>query len=393
MKKITSFIMAITLALTLIPTISLAAVTDQELADYVREAGRTEQELIEYLALFEMSLEDFKNIAELKDFIGTPLTSANLESLLAEYDLTMEELQTLLEDNRDIEEGQDILEAFFSYDDLRETILWDIDNPLTPITEDSLNQLLDDYGMTKAELEQLLAENDDSLENYKFIEHLEEALYAYSGDYEEDFAQYFDQLGITEEEMERLNDHFESLDMEDPAFLQRMEDLAARMENIGDFENPEDLSPAQLLELAKMMDEFLDLFQLKAKFYLEKDGEKTPVGWETLFQMEDPQGYNLFVEFYNKNGVLLIDMLVTPELFGSEVIEETGEDLEQVKEQIEQPAPAPKAPVVKVSKKGSDVQQQTGHRLPDTATSNPALLALGAVLAGAGILLFRRNRV
>ncbi|WP_269430411.1 hypothetical protein [Geobacillus kaustophilus] len=68
--------------------------------------------------------------------------------------------------------------------------------------------------MTKTQLEKLLAKNGDSLDNYATVEELSEAVIDY-------LLPDLNELGLTDAELEKLYNHFESLNMEDPQFAKK----------------------------------------------------------------------------------------------------------------------------------------------------------------------------
>jgi processed acidic surface protein len=376
MKKWMSIIALITLILGSSPKIGLAALTEAELGDYLSEIGWTKEELIEYLDFDGLTIEDFETIDELREYLGPPITEQNLNELLAKYDLTLEELENLLKENGELDEGEQIQDVFFFINDLDETVSFYLDNPSTPINDENLQELLDKYGLTKKELEDLLHKNGDSLDNYQYIEDLDMAVDYYLNYAElvnEELAKY----GITTEEIDNLINYLSTLDYEDPAFEEKMMELAERMESFGDFESAEDLTPEQIAEMADIMNDLLDLFQLKVKYYLVKGNERKAVSIDTLITMESPNGYDLAIELYDLQGNLLMDMILTAEMFGSELIKETGEDLKQV-EKVIKTMPESKSKTVK------------GAKLPKTASSYPVNILLGLMIVLIGFILFRK---
>ncbi|MEW5322932.1 hypothetical protein V2J23_12580 [Geobacillus thermoleovorans] len=68
--------------------------------------------------------------------------------------------------------------------------------------------------MTKTQLEKLLAKNDDSLDNYATVEELSEAVIDY-------LLPDLDELGLTDAELEKLYNHFESLNYGRSAIRQK----------------------------------------------------------------------------------------------------------------------------------------------------------------------------
>jgi processed acidic surface protein len=389
----------VVLGLVVSPLYSFAAVDETKLQDYLNEVGWTKVELEEYLDFYGFTLDEFYDLEDLTSFLGPVLTEENLADLLAEHGLTLEEATALLILNGELEEGQAILDVYTFVDDL------DIDlyyYNLTPITDENLQELLDLYDLTMEELISLLEEHGDSLERYEYIEDLEWTVEYYLFYYEEDidFSEIddlFDQLGLTYEELDRLFEHFLTLDLENPAFLDRLEKLADRMMAFEDFDEVSDLTPAQIAELLDIFTQLLDLFEIDVKFYLVKENEKKPVSLATLMTMTSTDGYGLLIELYNKQGEFLADLLFTADMLGSDIIVETGKDLKKTEKVIvkqtekkaekkaeKKPAPAEKKPITKTEK---------GAKLPKTASNYLVNAASGLAVALAGFAIYRRFRV
>jgi LPXTG-site transpeptidase (sortase) family protein len=175
----------------------------------------------------------------------------------------------------------------------------------TPIDDNNLQQLLEEYGFDSEEaLEQFLNENNDTIENYEYIEDLEFAVdfYVNSDEYLDEISNLFTDFGLTEEELEKLFAHLETLDVEDPAFEEKMLELSERMIAIEEFETADELSAEQIAELFDVFSEMLELFQIEIKYYLVNDGVKQSVSFETLMTMDTTNGYDLLIEIYNKQA-------------------------------------------------------------------------------------------
>jgi processed acidic surface protein len=438
MKKLIPFAVAASLAIATLPASAFAIESnDPELQSYLNEIGMTQKELEEYLDYDGYTLEDFQDVDELRSELGDVLTEENLQQLLEDYGLTKEELKQLLIDNGELEPNEEITEVFKFYNDLEEYVKFerlyltpiteetladflqerdmtkeeliallnshhesledyssigeladvlDYYQNLTPLTEETLNELLDELGLTRQQLEKLLAENNDSLNNYTTVEELAEAIVDY-------MLPDLEELGLTDAELEKLYNHFESLNMEDPQFVSKMEELSERMEAISlyDFESAKELSPAQIAEIADVMNDMLDAFQLDVKFYLTKNGEKKPLSLSTLLTMESTNGYDLFVEIYNRQGELLADFILTADMFNSDLFEDVGEDLEktgkvaEIEKKIEKIEEKVKAKPVKRTVKGA--------KLPKTASPYVSNMLMGVGFIAIGAFLFRIRKI
>ncbi|MBA2871584.1 processed acidic surface protein [Anoxybacillus calidus] len=430
MKKFIPLTIAASITFATLPASAFALSTaDSSFQNYLNEIGMTQAELEEYLSYDGYTLDDFQNVEELRAELGDLLTEENLQTLLIDYDLTEEELKEMLVEYGELEPNEEITDAFKFYNDLEEyvdfmlsedgtpiteetlseflqeqdmtkeqliellenhgesledyTYIEDLAasveyyNSLTPITEETLKEFLDTIGLSRQQLEQLLAENDDSLENYTTVEELSMSVMFY-------MMPDFDELGLTDNEIENLLNHFFTLNVEDPQFVSELEKLGERLETISlyNFDGVNDLSPAQVTEIADVMHDMLDLFELDVKFYLMKDGKKTPLSFASLLKMESTNGYDLFIEIYNKQGDLLADMTLTAEMFDSDLFEEVSEDLEK------------SSKIVKLEKISKPVKSTIkGGKLPKTASPYMQNMIIGVVLAAAGAFLFRTRKI
>lgn len=389
MKRLLSVLLAVLLGFGLLPVSTFAIESNEpEFEKFLKGIGWDKQEYINYIESKEWYLKDFESI----DQLGTPLMEESIQPVLERFELTRDELNELLVEYGDIEEGQDVLDG--TYIIFEEELFEYVDFYLngmegTPIDEENLQILLDEYGFdSKEDLEQFLNENDDSIENYEYIEDLELAVdfYVNGDEYLDEIYGLFTEIGLTDKEVENLFAHLETLDFEDPAFLEKLIELSDRMMAFEDFESAEELSAEQIAELFDIFSDMLDLFQIETKYYLVKDGEKQAVSFETLMTMDTTNGYDLLIEIYNKQGEFLADILLTADMFGSELIKETGKDIKQAEEIVtknQNVSEGPKA--VKQS-----VKTVKGGKLPKTASDHAGNAIAGFALVLVGFAMFRR---
>jgi processed acidic surface protein len=387
MKHLITLLLALSLSLGILPVSALAIEpNDQEFEAYLEEIGWEKQDFIDFIESKEWYLEDFNSVDEL----GVPLSEEGVQSVLKEFDLSREELNELLIEWGDIEEGQDVLDSpyFVFNEDLQSSVDFYLNGWVgTSIDDENLQQLLEEYGLESVEaLEELLKKNDDSIENYEYIEDLQWAVdfYINGVDYiEDEFADLFTEIELTDEEMEKLFAHFETLNWEDPAFLDSMMQLGERMMAFEEFETADELSAEQIAEMLAIFTEMKQLLQIETKYYLVVDGVKQPVSLETLMKMDSTNGNDLVMEIYNTNGELLADLRLTAEMFGSELIQETGKDIQEAEKIVTELPTAAKPPVKTIK----------GGELPKTATNHVGNTLAGAAIAVVGMLLYRRFRV
>lgn len=387
MKHLVTLLLALSLSFGILP-VSVFAIeqNDQEFEAYLKEIGWEKQDFIDFIESKEWYLEDFESVDEL----GMPLNEEGVQSVLKDFDLSREELNDLLVEWGDIEEGQDVLDSpyFLFNEDLETSVDFYLNGWVgTPIDDENLQQLLEEFNLESVEaLEELLKENDDSLESYEYIEDLRWAVDFYiNGDeyMEDEFADLFTDIDLNDEEMEKLFAHLETLNWEDEALLDSMMLLGERMMAFEEFQTADELSAEQIAEMLAIFTEMKQLLQIETKYFLVVDGVKQPVSLDTLMTMESTNGNDLVMEIYNTNGELLLDLILTADMFGSELIQETGKDIQEA-ERIVTEAPMKAKPPVKTIK---------GGELPKTATNHIENTFAGLAIAAAGILFFRRMRV
>ncbi|WP_026582347.1 processed acidic surface protein [Bacillus sp. J33] len=391
MKKLQIFLMAI-LLFGSFPLAGYAAPNEKDLDAFLEETNWDAEGLNDHLEYFwDYSIEDFDTIKELIEFLGEPITEENLQQLLTDYGfVNEEELIALLVENGEMEETEDVRKVFRYIDALDVTASF-LTYTGTEINDETLKQLLEDYDLTLEELNALLEENEDSLENYDYIEDLDIMVSIYLGvdemPGEDELTQMLADIGLTEEELEALMTHFLSLDLEDQAFIDKMLDLENRLMAFGDFESAEDLTEEEIAELISIMQEMMDLFQLNAEFYLVNDqGEKSHLKTEEMIALEETNGYDLLIELYNTESVFLADIIITADMFSSELIKDTAGDLDHAETVIKKQGPVKAKPAPK------SIKTIKGGKLPNTAGNytEGALGGVAMILLGAVIIRKRK---
>ncbi|MFS0644785.1 processed acidic surface protein [Siminovitchia sp. 179-K 8D1 HS] len=336
MKKWLSVILALVLAANLLPLAAFAAVDakDPKFQSYLKEIGMSEQEFITYLQEFhDYTLEDFTDLADLKDYLGDPLNEENLKELLADFELTKAELEQLLQEN-----GMSLDEFTFI-------------NDLDFVVSDLLDEGLTEEDLAEMEQEILMA---------------------------------FSAFGIDKAEADRLRNHLDKVIEKtgEEAFLAKLESLAERLEAFPEFESASELSAAQIAELLSIWEELLNTFQVKAEYFLVKDGVETPVSLSALIKMDDINGADLLIKIYSAyDGQFLADVLITKEMFGSDLIKGTGKKTKKAAKTVAKKVPAKKAPVARTVK---------GGKLPNTASDYIPNALAGFAFIILGAFLFRR---
>lgn len=89
-------ILVLTISIAETPITVLAAPTEKEVDQYLKEIGWTRHDLDTHLKFYEVSLDDFRDIGHLQAELGTPINEDNLHVMLDSYNMTEEELEILL---------------------------------------------------------------------------------------------------------------------------------------------------------------------------------------------------------------------------------------------------------------------------------------------------------
>lgn len=248
---------------------AIAAPPEKELNQYLAEIGWTKQELLDYLDYYEIPLDDFSTVEDLKMILGTPINSKNLQELLTNYNLTQKEL----------------------------------------------NDLLGHFG--------------DSLSNYKFIEDLDATVdfYVNHDEYMAEIENGLTEMGITEEETEKFFNYLAQVEENNQHQLDQMELLDSRLEKFLEIEDTADLSEEELDELVQILEESIALYEIKIKFAIDNKD----ITLKELLKLKEVPG-NLYTKIYSNTGELLIDFTVPAEFFETAETIDQGEDMIHVGE-------------------------------------------------------------
>lgn len=451
MKKLLVLLMAVLLVVSALPASTFAiAKDDPEFEKFLEEINWSKKSYINYLMEKNWSLDDFGDVSEL----GTPLSEEGVQTVMEDFELTREELNELLVEFGDIEEGEDVLDGtylifneelyFFTeyyltadfgmidedgeeFAAFLESINWtkedylayldskdwgleyfsDVSELGTPLSEEGVQKVMKDFDLTREELNALLVEYGDIEEGQDVLDSnmyiiFNEDLYFYVEWYLDDEnyidlndLDIFTEVGLTEEELDRLFEHFITLNFEDETFLDQLDALLQRLDAVPYFESADDLDAEEIAILLDIFDDMMNLFEVETKYYLTDGTEKTALTLTALLALETTNGKDLLIEIFDREGTFLADIVLTAEMFGSEIIEETGKDLEVVEEVIA--APVKETKEVKkeaksVKKDTKAVQTTKGGKLPKTATDYVSNTLVGLAFVLIGFLLFRRMK-
>lgn len=401
MKRILAMALAVVLLVGVLPVSTFAIEKDDpKFERFLKGIGWEKEAYLDYLESKDVDLKYF----EYMDELGTPITEESVQAILTEFDYTRENLNKQLVEYGVIEQGQDVLDGEYL---LFSEELYDFVEyyaSMNLITPENLQEIVDKYKFSSLEeMEKFLKEFGDSYKDYEYIEELEEAIIFYKevkeGVYDEDTEFVLDGLftafGLTDKELDKLGAHLGSLNYDDPAFEAKLTELAERMMATGEFDTADDLTAEQTAEILSIFSELQNLFQVSTQYYLVTDGKKEAISIETLLTLDTTNGFDLLIEVYNLQGAFLADILLTAEMFGSEIIVETGEDVKEVEEIIsEAPAKKPTKPGIHDGSE-SPVTSSTvkGGKLPKTAGDYALNTLIGLGIALIGFVLYRRFKV
>ncbi|WP_051348604.1 processed acidic surface protein [Peribacillus kribbensis] len=463
MKKTAALLISISIILSFIPQMAMAA-SKLDLTAYLKELSKergfevTRSDIEELFDKDELPLESsFESVDELKEYLGVVISKdySNLNSIYKDYDIDRGTLDSILAENKET------LDDYIFLDDLDFTVGTymeehvkqepDFDNKLKVYldkissergmtvtkemledylslyddsvayyaTVDELSKYMGDviradysnldyfhknYQLDRKGLEDLLQKNNKKLEDYIFMDQLEEDVWDFSGGslpgMEDEIADellpiFEQQLGLTKEELKRIQDHLASLEekLSSDETTKRLDAIAEQMMEFQDFDTVTELTPAQIAKLLGIYDQLLDIFEMKASYSLVSNGKETPISLAGLLKIDDIKGAKLKINLYNLKGELLADMLISGDMVDSGALGETGQQVQQsvkeVKHTISDPVPVQKHIKPKHERVHKTV---SGAKLPKTGGGylQNALAGLAAVFAG--LFIFRKVR-
>ncbi|TKH02957.1 processed acidic surface protein [Peribacillus simplex] len=467
MKKLWAILVSFTLLISLFPQLASAAPSknfEQELTKYLKEVSLvrgfevTKDDIETSLSFYDESINNFESIGDLKEALGEVIKAdlSNLDAIYDDYNLTNERLINLLHENgeelddyifiwdldeavyfyteegdferdpnfdkelvnylakvskergfqvtkEDIEASLELydfsLEEFESVEELSEflgdVIRADLSN---------LDYFNENYGLDKQALLQMLEENGEDINDYIYIDNLEETVWnltggGIDGEVAEDILPIFEQeLGLTEEELQRLEDHLMSLEdhFSNPETVKQLEELGNRMMAFEEFDVATELTAEQIAEIVSIYEELLSIFKLNVSYSLVKSGSESPVSLLDLMKLEELKGANLKIMIYNTDGKFLADLLITGEMVDSDTLTNAGGQIKESAKEVQKTIE--KAPVAKPVKQKISTHTNSEHqtvkaaKLPNTASDYLPSALLGLFLVLLGSLMYRKIR-
>lgn len=242
--KSVTMILLLTVQIFCHSSISLAAPPQDELNQYLAQLGWTQQDLENYLSYYEIPLDKINSVEELQSFLGTPINPNNYQQLLTKYNLTDNQLQSLL------------------------------------------------------------AQYGDSIDQYKFIEDLDTAVDFYKNHTNTlaDIKSDLDKVGITQQEVTKLFGYLSQVEENNKNQLDKTQVLDTNLEDFLSTSDPANLTSNEIDELANIINEMIDLYDINVKFKMNNQN----ITLKQLFEMDNPSG-NLYTAIYSNDGELLMD--------------------------------------------------------------------------------------
>lgn len=247
-----------------------AAIPKQDLNEYLSSIGWTKKDLRQYANYYEIPWKDFNNIEDLKEALGTVINQENMTAMLEKY----------------------------------------------MMKRPQLDELMDHFG--------------DSVDNYTFIEDLDNSVefYIEAGQEMAETENELAELGITEEETEKLFNYLAQVEENNPSVLDQMNIISSRMEEFSYIEDPSQLSEADMNEIIQTMEQVADIYDIKTSFSI---GTKKVTLNELLAMKEAPKE-NLSGVIYGLNDEVLMDFSIPPKYFSTGLIIDQGGSMVDVGE-------------------------------------------------------------
>jgi processed acidic surface protein len=467
LKKLGAILLSFSLLIGLFPQLTIAAQNtkfEQGFIKYLNEVSKergfevTREDIEASLAIYEESIDYYESVEELGDFLGEVIKAdlSNLDYIYEEYNLDEESLNQLLNEygeelndyiflddldqavyfytedgvfERDPNFDNDLVEYLAKVSEERgfEVTIEDIEASLAIYetnteefeTVEELSDFLGEvikadlsnldyfnetYGLDQQSLLQLLKDNGEDINDYVYIDDLEETVWSseevFPGTDEEiaeDLLPIFqEEIDLSDEELQRIEEHFMSLEehFSNPVTIERLEVLGNRMMAFEDFDVATELTAEQMAELASIYQEMLSIFKLQATYSLVKGNTETPLSLIDLMKIEELKGANLKVVVSSTDGQFLADFIITGEMVDSETVVDTGEQIEEsideVTNTVEQPKVAKPEKQKKMIKEKQEYKTVKGAKLPKTASDYLPNALIGLSVVFIGIFMFRK---
>ncbi|MFS0750074.1 processed acidic surface protein [Oceanobacillus sp. 1P07AA] len=320
------------------------------------------EEKIERDPYFDDNLEVY--LKEVSAIRGFTVTREHIVHSLSLYETTLEEFKT-------IERLSDFLAEVIKKD---------------------LSNLGTYFDMSKDEVLQLMKDNDLDINDYVYLDDLGIDLYDFI-EWDEEYSIDFDYLmktyDLTEEELQQLDVHiWNILENASDETIERIINLGERMMAFEEFDTATELTASQIAELVSIYHEFVSVFAFDIQFSLIKDGVEEPLSLNALMSMTELVNADLKISIYNLQGDFLADIIITGEMVSSETIIGTGNAIKPKPTELKQTL----EPVQKEVASEAATSTVKGAKLPKTAANYVSNSLFGIAILLIGTLIFIRSR-
>lgn len=200
------------------------------------------------------------------------------------------------------------------------------------VTEAEVTELLADYDLSKEELEVILAEFGTTIQEHESKEELNNALDFYLSHLSvmKDLEEFLASIGITETEANLLFEHFDEIDS--GVLQQEMVSIDTQVEELM-MNSDTPLSLEEATQLTSLFEKMIRVFQLTPSFFwVDVNGIKEAVSYEELVQSNTLSSGTLLVQLFDKNGKYLADIELPTEMISGEFVLSAFEKIADVGE-------------------------------------------------------------
>jgi processed acidic surface protein len=202
------------------------------------------------------------------------------------------------------------------------------------VTDTEVNEILAEYDLSREELDVILAEYGTSIDEHESKQELANAVDFYLNHLSvlKDLEEFLASIGITEEEADRLFDHLEKIDSDE--MQQQMVAIDTRIEEVM-MASDSEFSDTEREELSSLFTEMMNVMQLDPTFYLvDSTGENTAISYEQLLQAKEFTSDALLVQLNSTTGELLADVELTNEMLSGDFVLSAFEKVADVGELV-----------------------------------------------------------
>lgn len=293
-----------------------AALSDREVSKLIESVGWTTQDLEKFLSAKELRLDDFPNTKELKEVIGTP------------------------------------------------------------ITPDSLEELLHTYNMTREELDILLAGFDEKVQDYWNIEDLDVAIDFYQNheNLMANLEAFLLNVGITDKEKNNLYTHFKTLDEE--VVGTKIDQWKEKADSLNALDPEGALTQNQQSELMALWEDMTKTLGLYPKFFkVDDNGKQTKLSLSDLSKTKLLD--TMAMELYDNQNKLILNLVLSPEVLTASFAVDAADK------------------VVSLTELSGELTTLYQSQLPNTASFAPMFLFIGylLILIGTLLLIWKKKKV